>query len=68
MYPTGPSMLGKLVMDSKTKLNLDMKHYKNGGYIVYNNRFVLSTEYPEYDSERNSNHYSILWNKRQIYS
>jgi penicillin V acylase-like amidase (Ntn superfamily) len=51
-----------------------MKHYEDGGYVIYKNRFVISTEYPEYDSERtntynslNTKRYDGLWNERRIY-
>jgi hypothetical protein len=67
-------MLGKLIINNKLKLNIDMKHYEDGGYIIYKNRFVISTEYPEYDSERtntynslNTKRYDSLWNERRIY-
>jgi mannosyltransferase OCH1-like enzyme len=71
--PTGPGLLGKLAMND-TDVNIDLKHNINGGYIIYNNKFVISTEYPEYDKERSElNHkinrprYDILWKKRVIY-
>jgi mannosyltransferase OCH1-like enzyme len=72
--PTGPIMLGKLVLNNKLKLNIDLKYYEDGGYIIYKNRFVISTEYPEYDTERtntynllNTKRYDALWNERRIY-
>ena len=59
---------------NKYLINVDMLHYKKGGYIIYKNRFVISTEYPEYNSERSHTYQSIhterydaLWNKKQIY-
>jgi mannosyltransferase OCH1-like enzyme len=67
LYPTGPNMLGKLILNKNIKLNTDMIHYDGGGYLIYKNRFVLSTDYPEYNSEKNDNHYSVLWEKKQIY-
>jgi mannosyltransferase OCH1-like enzyme len=72
--PTGPVMLGNLILNNKLKLNIDMVHYKNGGFIIYKNRFVISTEYPEYNSERlstynsiNTKRYDALWNDKNIY-
>jgi hypothetical protein len=45
-----------------------------GGYIVYKNILVISTEYPEYNEERtnaynslNTKRYDKLWNERKIY-
>lgn len=72
--PTGPVLLGNIILQNKLKLNIDMKHYDDGGYIIYKNRFIISTEYNEYDSERiqtyekiNLKRYNILWNERNIY-
>ena len=72
--PTGPVMLGNLILNNKLPLNIDMFHYNKGGYIVYKNRFVISTEYPEYNSERtstynliNTKRYDALWIERNIY-
>jgi hypothetical protein len=51
-----------------------MKHFIGGGYIIYKNRFIVSTEYPEYNNEINSAYnninikkYGVLWNERNIY-
>ena len=72
--PTGPNMLYNVMLDNKYKVNIDMFHYKYGGYIIYKNTFVISTEYPEYNDERasqnnniNKKHYSDMWNNRNIY-
>jgi mannosyltransferase OCH1-like enzyme len=74
LSPTGPKMLGNLVLDNKLILNVDMFHYEGGGYIIYKNIFVISTEYPEYNSERintynsiNTKRYDVLWNEKRIY-
>jgi hypothetical protein len=74
LYPTGPIMLGNLILTNKLKLNIDLFHYENGGYIIYKNRFVISTEYPEYNLERKSSYdsintkrYCLLWNEKKIY-
>ena len=42
--------------------------------LIYKNRFIISTEYNEYDSERtetyqnkNLKRYDAMWNERKIY-
>jgi len=74
LCPTGPQLLGNLIINNKLNVNVDMTHYKNGGYIIYKNRFVISTEYPEYNNERtnlynsiNTQRYDKLWENRNIY-
>jgi len=74
LEPTGPLMIGKIILRNNLMPNIDLYHYQGGGYIVYKNRFVISTEYPEYDKERsktynslNTKRYNILWNERKIY-
>ena len=73
LEPTGPLLLSKL-FSSQEKLALDMKHafYISFEYrfIVFNNYFVFKS-YNEYLDEHSQNqkvqHYSILWDHRQIY-
>ena len=74
LEPTGPVMMGKIILRNNIMPKIDLYHYQGGGYIVYKNRFVISTEYPEYDKERsktynslNTKRYNILWNERHIY-
>jgi mannosyltransferase OCH1-like enzyme len=74
LEPTGPLMLGKIILKNKLRPNIDLVHYSGGGYIIYKNKFVISTEYPEYDRERretynslNTKRYDILWNSNNIY-
>ena len=76
LEPTGPLMLGNLVLSMANSqiVNIDIKHYKNGGYLIYKNQFVISTEYPEYNSERLTTYnskatkrYDLLWNEHRIY-
>jgi len=74
LEPTGPIMLGNLILRNNLRLNIDMEHFINGGYIIYKNRFVISTEYPQYNNERlilyrkiKTKHYVDLWNERRIY-
>ena len=74
LSPTGPEMLGLLVLKNKVRPNIDMIHYHGGGYIIYKNRFVISTDYPDYNNERNSlynknniKRYDKMWESRDIY-
>ena len=72
--PTGPLMLGKIILRNRINQKIDLTHYQGGGYIIYKNIFVISTEYPEYNNERSNTYnliktkrYSDLWNERRIY-
>lgn len=74
LSPTGPKMLGSVVIDNKLHINVDVTHYEGGGFIIYKNRFIISTEYPEYNHERttaynksNTQRYDKLWENRNIY-
>ena len=74
LEPTGPLLLGKIIRRNKLFDKVDLFHYKDGGFIIYKNRFVISTEYPEYNHERNqmysmlnTKRYDQLWNERSIY-
>ena len=74
LSPTGPEMMGILILKNKLRVNIDMRHYDGGGYIIYKNRFIISTEYPDYNNERtlqynknNTQRYNKLWEKRNIY-
>ena len=74
LSPTGPRMLGNIILRRKLRTNIDMTHYEKGGYIIYKNRFVISTEYPEYNKERSEAYsstkikrYDIMWRERKIY-
>ena len=76
LSPTGPKLLGDIILRNNLKLNIDLIHNENGGYITYKNYFVISTEYPEYNSERESTYNSInsnlkrydqMWKERRIY-
>jgi mannosyltransferase OCH1-like enzyme len=73
LSPTGPELLGANI-DKYMNINIDLFHYIHGGYIIYKNRFVISTIYPEYNNEMSSLYkaiktkkYSVLWNERNIY-
>lgn len=72
--PTGPVLLGNIILKNNINLNIDMNHYEDGGYLIYKNRFIISTEYDEYDSERrqiyekmNLKRYDVMWNEKNIY-
>jgi len=74
LEPTGPVMLGNLFLNNRLPANIDMTHYEDGGFIIFKGRFVISTEYPEYNSERtniyksiNTKRYCALWNEKKIY-
>ena len=67
-------MLGNIILNNKLRLNMDMFHYEDGDHIVYKNRFIISTNYPEYNMERtsvynslNTKRYDELWNNKNIY-
>jgi len=71
LAPTGPEMLGMIVLRRKVSINLDLVHSPHGGEIWQNGRAILSTEYPEYDRDRRESNpvkrYDQLWNERKIY-
>jgi len=74
LSPTGPELLYKLMMYNQLKVNIDLKHYLHGGYIIYKNTFIILKEYPEYNDERSNQYnniqtkrYDLLWNERNIY-
>jgi hypothetical protein len=75
LHPTGPTLLRDILTNNKlNNINIDMLHEESGGLIRYKKRFVLSTSYTEYDSERNEEYrkkntsrYDKLWNERRIY-
>jgi mannosyltransferase OCH1-like enzyme len=74
LSPTGPDLLYKVMINNQYKVNIDMFHYQEGGYIIYKNTFVISTEYDGYNEERtnqynniNTKRYDVLWNERKVY-
>ena len=74
LHPTGPRMLGDLILRNNFNVNVDLLHYKGGGFIIYKKRFVISTEYPDYNDERtstyvkhNTKRYDKLWSDHNIY-
>jgi mannosyltransferase OCH1-like enzyme len=74
LEPTGPLMLGKIILQNKYDVNIDMLHHQNGGHIVYNNNFVLSTDYIGYNDDKNNlyekiniKRYNLMWQENNIY-
>jgi mannosyltransferase OCH1-like enzyme len=72
--PTGPEMLGKIILRNNIPLNIDLKHYLGEGYVIYKNIFVFSTIYSTYNEERakmnnsiNKQRYTIMWDNKNIY-
>lgn len=72
--PTGPVLLGNIILRNKLKLNIDITHYEDGGYLIHKNRFIISTEYNEYNSEikqmnekKKLKKYGEMWNEKKIY-
>ena len=43
LSPTGPLMLGSIIIKNNLIINCDMKHYQEGGYILYRNIFYIVT-------------------------
>jgi mannosyltransferase OCH1-like enzyme len=74
LEPTGPLMLGSIVLKNNLLDKVDMRFHKDGKHIIYKNRFIISTEYPEYRQEQensfnslNTKRYWQLWDERNIY-
>ena len=72
--PTGPWMLGKIILRNNIPLNIDLTHYLGEGYVIYKNRFVFSTIYSTYNEERtemnnsiNKQRYNIMWDNKNVY-
>jgi mannosyltransferase OCH1-like enzyme len=75
LHPTGPALLRDIINKNQlSNINIDMLHEECGGFIRYKKKFVISTTYPEYDSERNEEYtkqnksrYDKIWDERRIY-
>jgi mannosyltransferase OCH1-like enzyme len=73
---TGPCLLGKIILENNGKEYIKKIKFKHTVYgftqkqILYNNKLILQS-YKEYNLDQQLNekteHYSILWNKRQVY-
>lgn len=75
LCPTGPRMLGNILQKKRYDLNIDLTHHDAGGFVIYKNRFIVSTEYPEYHAERSESNnvlkkkrYDAMWRERRVYS
>jgi len=75
LAPTGPEMMYDVMIKQQIPVNIDM-HFLDpqGDYIIYKNRFVISTDYPEYNEEIsntyrqiNTKKYFQMWEERNIY-
>jgi len=74
LAPTGPTLMKKVALQNRFHINLDLKHVDNGGYILFKNKKVFTTDYPEYNAERSqtyqnlrTQHYDQLWRQGAIY-
>ena len=70
--PTGPGLLRYVILKNKNKykLNLDMFHSEEGGFIKYKNKNIISTTYKEYYSVDNKpdTNYRTFYDKKDIYN
>ena len=74
LHPTGPGLLGSVMLNNGLNINIDILHYEGGGLLIYKNRFIISTEYNGYNAERsalynnnNTQRYDKLWESKTIY-
>ena len=54
LHPTGPGLLGSVMLNNGLNINIDILHYEGGGLLIYKNRFIISTEYNGYNAERSA--------------
>lgn len=73
LEPTGPLLLGNIILNDKHIVNLDMHHYSEGSNIIYKNTMILRI-YNGYEEERaailrntNKPYYANAWEARNIY-
>ena len=70
--PTGPGLLRYVMLKNKNKykLNLDMFHAEEGGFIKYKNKNIISTTYKGYYSVDNKpdTNYRTFYDKKDIYN
>jgi mannosyltransferase OCH1-like enzyme len=74
LEPTGPVLLGNVILYNNFPVNIDIIHAQEGGYLIYKGRPIISTMYKEYRLEQNRTYakinkqrYNIMWNNRNIY-
>jgi mannosyltransferase OCH1-like enzyme len=76
LAPTGPEMMyDVMIKKQQIPVNIDM-HFLDpqGGYIVYKDKLIISTDYPEYNEEISNTYKDIgikkyfqMWEERNIY-
>jgi mannosyltransferase OCH1-like enzyme len=71
LHPTGPRLLGSyFTIEEKGSLELKLEPVNEQHFINYNNMYILAS-YKEYRTEQKfsqkKEHYSNLWNNKQIY-
>jgi mannosyltransferase OCH1-like enzyme len=74
LEPTGPVLLGNVILYNNLPVNIDIIHPEEGGYLIYKGKSIISTMYKEYRQEQNNTYskiykqrYDIMWNKRNVY-
>lgn len=72
LEPTGPILMGKLA--KKLGVTCELSHLNSGGFIMYNNKKIISLGFPEYDkirkrvyASKKTARYNILWENKKIY-
>jgi len=69
LEPTGPGLLRDVMLQKKYKLNLDMVHVEEGGFIKYKEKKIISTAYTEYNLDNTTERqYGTLWTNNNIYN
>jgi mannosyltransferase OCH1-like enzyme len=75
LEPTGPMLLKKLIDENNLSINIDLIHKEFLGnndlkYIMFKNKPIIKS-YKGHINEKQKNskiqHYSILWNNRNVY-
>lgn len=75
LAPTGPQMIYDVMVNKNHHINIDL-YFLNpqGGHIVYKDKLVISTDYPEYNEEITNVYRDIgtkkyfqMWEERNIY-
>lgn len=74
LAPTGPLLLGKIILNNRHLINLDMNFYYEGSNIIYKNIMILRI-YNDYEIERqttltntNKIYYAEAWYRKKIYA
>lgn len=71
LWPTGPGLLGKVALENKFNLNIDLTLPQHGEFILYKGVAIMRG-YDGYLEERRdfskTKHYGELWINKQIYN